>query len=49
MSEAIKKIGIGYRCMKEKLNIRSNRIEIVTLIIFMSRQYYYYYYYNITD
>ena len=38
MSEAIKKIGIGYRCMKEKLNIRSNRIEIVTLIIFMSRQ-----------
>ena len=38
MSEAIKKIDIGYRCMKEKLNIRSNRIEIVKLIIFMSRQ-----------
>ena len=33
--------------MKEKLNIRSNRIEIVTLIIFMSRQHYYYD--NITD
>ena len=38
MSEAIKKIDTGYRCMKEKLNTRSNRIEIVKLIIFMSRQ-----------